>query len=75
MSADDDPQSVPIDRRLTAIEEHAAFSERAVEELAEEVRLLNARVRELGQRLAAAEARVIKMESGTPDPAEPTDEE
>ncbi|MFN7020299.1 MAG: SlyX family protein [Phycisphaerales bacterium] len=51
-----------LEARVTGLEEHAAFSERAVEELAAEVRLLNERVRDLGRKLAAAEARIGKVE-------------
>lgn len=51
-----------LEARVTGLEEHAAFSERTVEELAAEVRLLNERVRELGRKLAAAEERLGRVE-------------
>lgn len=48
----------PSDHRVTALEEHAAFSERTIEHLSTEIAELNRRCRVLSDRLALLEQRL-----------------
>lgn len=47
--------------RLDRIEEHAAFTERTVEQLGEEIAEINRRVRELLKRLEGLESRLGRV--------------
>jgi len=47
-----------VDSRLTRLEEHAGYSERTVEELSLEVRLLNQRMHDLAKRLDAIDGKL-----------------
>jgi uncharacterized coiled-coil protein SlyX len=50
--------------RMRKLEESQGFTERAVEELAEEVRELGKRVQELGAKMARLEARLDAAQRG-----------
>lgn len=79
MTTPDNPQDHrSIEARLVRLEELAGFGEHTADQLAEEVRLLNARVHDLAFRVQAMEGRlggvverVEKVEErggGTPSP-------
>ncbi|MBC7771295.1 MAG: SlyX family protein [Pyrinomonadaceae bacterium] len=51
----------PSDPRVTKLEEHAAFSERTIEQLSAEITELNRRCRVLTERLASLEQRLGKL--------------
>lgn len=50
-----------LSARVEKVEEACLYSERAVEELSEEVRLLNERVREMMRRVEGVERRIEAM--------------
>lgn len=49
--------------RVEKVEEHCAFSERTVEQLSEEVKLLNERVRQAMKKIEALERRLADLAS------------
>jgi uncharacterized coiled-coil protein SlyX len=57
----------PTPHRLTRLEEHAAFLERTVEQLGEEIAEVNRRVRALAQRLDSLETRIGRLNSTPPE--------
>lgn len=50
------------DDRLTGLEESAAFAERKVEQLAEQVLILDRKITEFTRKLAAMETRLARLE-------------
>jgi len=52
----------PNDPRVAKLEEHAAYSERTIEQLSAEIAELNRRCRQLTQRLASLEERFGKLQ-------------
>jgi uncharacterized coiled-coil protein SlyX len=62
MAEPGNPQLPPdLTVRLQRLEEHAGFGEHTVEQLSEEIRVLNARVRELVKRVEGLEGRLGGM--------------
>jgi len=47
--------------RVTRLEENAAFTERTIESLSSEIAELNRRMKQLTDRLASMEQRIVKM--------------
>ena len=52
-----------IRSRVEKVEEHCAFTERTVEQLSEEVKLLNERVRQVMKRMDGLERRLTELTS------------
>ncbi len=64
------PQATPPADRVSRLEEHAAFTERAVEQLSQEIAAINRRLHTAVTRLGTLEARVAKLLS-EPEPDDP----